>query len=50
MDFSTIPKVGEGARSHGKERKEERKEKKDLPQASAASSAPIFGEHKYGRP
>ena len=45
MDFSTIPKAGEGARNHEKERKEERKEHKGLPQASAASSAPFSGEH-----
>ena len=50
MDFSTIPKAGEGAQSHEKEGKEERKEKKGLPQALTASSAPIFSEHGYGRP
>ena len=41
--------AGEGARGHGKEGKEERKEEKGLPQASAASSASIFDEHEYER-
>ena len=50
MDFPAIPKAGKGARSLGKEGKEERKEEKGLPQALTASSAPISGEHEYGRP
>ena len=49
MDFSTILKADESARSHGREEKEERKEEKGLPQASAASSALIFDEHEYER-
>ena len=50
MDFSTIPTADEGARGHGKEEKEERKEEKGLPQALTVLLAPISDEHEYERP
>ena len=48
MNFSVIPTASEGVRSHGKKEKRKRKKKKSLPQASAASSAPMSDEHDYG--
>ena len=41
MDFSAILTAGEGARSHEKERKEERKEKTGLPPTPVRSPASI---------
>ena len=41
MDFSAILTAGEGARSRGKERKEERKEKTGLPPTPVRSPASI---------
>ena len=43
MDFLAIPTAGEGARGHGKEGKEERKEEKGLPSTPTRLSGEKLG-------